>query len=100
LSGAQGIGIDNLVFSSGPPSLEITPGQPNLSYTNNSQISGSGKVTLSWPAMFSSSTLQSTANLGPNAVWQAVTNKPTAWQGMNYVTLPISGTQQFFSLEN
>jgi hypothetical protein len=100
VSKGQGLGIDNLVFSSGLPTLAITPGQPNLSYSTNAP-SGAGMVTLSWPQMFTSAVLVSSTNLLANpASWQPVGVTPTVWQGINYVTLPVSGTEVYFTLQN
>jgi hypothetical protein len=89
VSGGQGFGIDNLVFSSGPPTLWIT----------QTNVSGVPSVTLAWPQMFTSYTLLSTAQIGP-ANWQPVGQTPTVYEGINYVTLPINPGQQFFSLGN
>ncbi|MGP8200266.1 MAG: immunoglobulin domain-containing protein [Limisphaerales bacterium] len=91
LSGAQGIGIDNLVFSSGGPSLSI-------SETN---ISGVNSVAITWPQMFTSYSLQYNSSASASG-WQNVTISPpvaeTTYQGMNIVTMPASGTQQYFRL--
>jgi hypothetical protein len=100
VSKGQGLGIDNLVFSSGPPTLAITPGQPNLSYSTNYTGPGVPSVTVSWPQMFASSALVSSPSLGADAVWTPVGVTPTVWQGINYVTLPIGSTPLFFALEN
>jgi hypothetical protein len=89
VSGGQGLGIDNLVFSSGPATLWMT----------QTNVSGVPSVTLSWPQMFTSYTLLSTPQLGP-ANWQPVGQTPTVSEGINYVTLPINPGQQFFSLGN
>jgi len=90
LSGAQGIGIDNLVFSSGPPTLGIT----------QTTVAGVPSVTLSWPQMFTSSVLVSSASLSSAAAWSPVGLTPTVYQGLNYVTVPIGPTPLFFALEN
>jgi hypothetical protein len=85
VGGGQGIGIDNLVFSSGPPVLAIAQ-------TNSS-------VALSWPQMFTSYTLQSNnTNISNPADWQPVLQTPAVSEGINTVTVPISGAQQFFRL--
>jgi len=58
-------------------------------------------VTLSWPQMFTTAVLVSSTNLLANpASWQPVGVTPAVWQGINYVTLPISGTQVYFTLQN
>ena len=86
VSGGQGIGIDNLVFSSGPPVLAIAQ-------TNSS-------VALSWPQMFTSYTLQfNNTDISNPADWQPVLQTPDVFEGINTVTVPITGTQQFFRLK-
>jgi len=88
LSGAQGIGIDNLVFTSGMPGMSLSIKQMGSS------------VVLSWPQMFTTSTLQYNPSLANPAGWQNVLQggqMPVVVQGMNTVTLPI-GTQEFFRL--
>jgi hypothetical protein len=84
VSGGQGIGIDNLVFSSGPPTLSI-------------QQAGSA-VVLSWPQMFTNYQLQGNSNLANPSGWQTVLQTPTVVEGMNTVTLPTGG-QEFFRLK-
>ncbi len=89
VSGGQGIGIDNLVFTSGPP-------------PNSLQIAQQGaNVALSWPAMFTGYTLQSNTNLANTNGWVNVTqtvNNTTNIEGMTVVTQPIAPTQEFFRL--
>jgi hypothetical protein len=101
ISGAQGIAIDNLVFTTGTtPPLTIASGQPNLSYGPPS-APGAPSVTLSWPHLFTSARLQYTTSLNRPVVWQPVTTpSSTNWQGMNYVTLPVGATPRFYSLAN
>jgi uncharacterized repeat protein (TIGR03803 family) len=60
-------------------------------------------VVLTWPTNYAgfdyaAFTLQSTTNLGPSAVW--TTNRPPSVvvNGLNTVTNPITGGQQFFRL--
>jgi len=89
LSKAQGLGIDNLVFSSGSPSLSI----------QQTNVSGTHSVAISWPQMFTNYNLQYNASsLANQAGWQNVTQTPTAYEGMNTVTLAATGTQQYFRL--
>jgi hypothetical protein len=91
LSKAQGIGIDNLVFCSGGPSLSI----------QETNVSGTNSVAVSWPQMFTAYTLQNnTSSIANRAGWQNVTQTPTVSEGMNIVTLPVAGTQQFFQLSS
>jgi hypothetical protein len=86
VSGGQGIGIDNLVFSSGPPTLAITHTGPT--------------VTIYWPAMFTSETLQyNTSNVANSAAWQSVNlSSLVVTNGINTITLPTSATQEYFRL--
>ena len=100
ISGAQGLAIDNLVFTTGTqPKLTITSGQPNLSY-GLPTAPAVPSVTLSWPHLFTSATLQSTTSLTPPIVWQPVTTTATNWQGINYLTLPLGTSPRFYSLAN
>jgi len=76
----------SLVFA---PSLTMNP-------------SGSNGI-LSWPTNYagfdySGYTLQSTTNLGSTAIWSTNSPAPVVINGLNTVTNPISGTQQFFRL--
>jgi uncharacterized repeat protein (TIGR03803 family) len=68
----------------------VTPTQLTLA------PSGSN-VILSWPTDATGFTLQSTTNL-VSPVWDAVSTAPVVVNGLNTVTNPISGTQQFFRL--
>lgn len=87
VSGGQGIGIDNLVFSSGPPSLTV-------------QQAGSS-AAISWPQMFATYSLQyNNTDISNPAGWQTMTQTPTVVEGINSVTVPIiQGTQQYFRLK-
>jgi hypothetical protein len=86
ISGGQGIGIDNLVFSTGTqPTLAIQPADSS--------------VNLTWPQMFTAYTLQYNTNLANTNGWQTVTEPVTAVEGINTVVWPIGGTQVFFRLE-
>jgi hypothetical protein len=87
-SGAQGIGIDDLVFSSGPPVLTI-------------QRTGSS-VAISWPEMFTGYTLQSNStDISQPADWQTYPQTPTVFEGINTVTVPVlPGAYQFFRLKS
>jgi hypothetical protein len=93
LSKAQGIGIDNLVFSSGQPRLSV----------QQTNVSGVNSVAISWPQMFTSYALQYNNVASPTG-WQNLTVTPpvteTVYEGMNIVTLPAAGTQQYFRLRS
>jgi uncharacterized repeat protein (TIGR03803 family) len=66
-----------------PPQLTITP--------------TGGNVVLTWPTNFKGFSLQSTMNLS-SPVWTTNLPAPVVVNGLNTVTNPISGTQQFFRL--
>jgi hypothetical protein len=87
LSGGQGFGIDNLVFSSGTPSLSI-------SQTGSS-------VAITWPQMFTAFTLQYNTTASATG-WQNLAITPpvteTVSNGMNIVTVPASATQRYYRL--
>ena len=53
-------------------------------------------VALSWPALNSDLVLQSAATMTPTANWSALANTPTATNGIQFLTLPITGPSQFF----
>jgi hypothetical protein len=93
VSKAQGIGIDNLVFSSGQPRLSV----------QQTNVSGVNSVAISWPHMFTSYVLQYNNVASPTG-WQNLTVTPpvteTVYEGMNIVTLPAAGTQQYFRLRS
>jgi uncharacterized repeat protein (TIGR03803 family) len=79
-----GFAEDNSLFSfSVPPQLTLT--------------STGANVILSWPTNFTGYTLQSTPNLA-SPVWTTNLPAPVVVNGLNTVTNPISGTQQFFRL--
>jgi hypothetical protein len=85
ISGAQGIAIDNLVFTTGTqPALKVNQ-------------TGSS-VVLSWPQMFAGYTLQSTTNIANKNSWQPVSPPPSPFDGMNLVTNTISGPGEFYRL--
>jgi hypothetical protein len=92
VSGGQGIGIDNLVFSSGPPTLGIT----------RTNVSGVPSVTLFWPDMFTGYTLQSTTQVyNPNSWATASGGTLVDFQGINSYTIAINpGADEYFRLYN
>ena len=59
---------------------------------------GGESVTLSWPVSAAGFTLKSTGVLGTAVSWQTVATAPVVTNGLNQVTLPITGTQ-FFRLQ-
>jgi hypothetical protein len=96
----NGIAAEQGTFASGldgPQGLAFAPNQsvtvPQLSiscYGNN--------VILTWPAKATVFTLQTTPTLGSSAAWSTVFPAPVLVNGQNTVTIPISGTQQFYQL--
>jgi uncharacterized repeat protein (TIGR03803 family) len=84
--GAGGYGtIFSITLPVSPPPLTITASSTN--------------VTLMWPTNAAGFTLQSRTNLASSAVWTAVSAAPVVVNGQNIVTNPISGTQQFYRLQ-
>jgi len=69
---------------SSPAQLTIIPSGPNL--------------ILMWPTNAVGFTLQSTTNLGSSAVWSTNSPAPLVANGLNRVTNPITGGQQFYRL--
>jgi hypothetical protein len=65
----------------------------------NLSIAQSGNnVIVSWPTNCAGFTLQFATNLAPPAAWTSNSPAPAVVNGQNTVTIPISGTQQFFRL--
>jgi uncharacterized repeat protein (TIGR03803 family) len=69
----------------------VTPPQLSL-------IPSGADVVLTWPTNYSGFTLQSTTNLGSSAVWATNSPPPVVVNGLNTLTNPISGRQQFYRL--
>jgi hypothetical protein len=55
-------------------------------------------VVLTWPTNATGFTLQSTTNPALPMAWTNVSLGPVVVNGMNMVTNPISGPQQFYRL--
>ena len=76
----------------------------SLSFRPHLTIMPSGSnVILTWPTNYAGFdytgfSLQSTTNLGSSAVWTTNSSAPVVVNGLNTVTNPISGTQQFYRL--
>jgi uncharacterized repeat protein (TIGR03803 family) len=82
---AEGPGVYNRIFSlTLPIQLGITASGPN--------------VVLTWPTNVAGLTLQSTPSLTAPAVWTPVSPAPVVVNGLNTVTNPMSGAQQFYRL--
>jgi uncharacterized repeat protein (TIGR03803 family) len=85
--GTGGAGtVFRLTVPLGPPHLTTIPAGAN--------------VILTWPTNATGFALQSTTNLGSSAVWTANSPAPVVVNGLNTVTNPLSGTQQFFRLSH
>lgn len=74
---------------------------PNLTLSTVATLhatTSGGKITLSWPVANAGFALQTTSNLLDHASWLTLTNAPalvtTQWQ----ITLPTSGSGQFYRL--
>ena len=74
-------------------SVSLPIGQPQLTITPSAT-----NFILTWPTSFTGFTLQSTTNLGSSAVWTTNSPAPVIVNGLNTVTNPLSGTQQFYRL--
>jgi uncharacterized repeat protein (TIGR03803 family) len=80
-----GIRGGGTIFSiSLPPQLAIT--------------ASAGNVILTWPTNVAGLTLQSTPSLTAPAAWTPVSSAPIVLNGLNTVTNPMIGAQQFFRL--
>ena len=80
-----GTGGSGAVFSiSLPPQLSIAPAGPN--------------VILTWPTNVAGLSLQSTSSLVTPVAWTPVFPAPFVVNGLNTVTNPMTGSQQFYRL--
>ena len=59
-----------------------------------------GFAVLSWPAAFANFQLQENANLAIPSGWSAVAGMPSTNNGFISVTLPVTGSRQFFRLSS
>src|SRR5262249_40544750 len=81
-------------FSAGPDKLPTGPAPSTslgISLSANS-------VIITWPADATGFVLENSAALGSAATWTAVSTPPTVDSGKNKVTIPITGTTQFYRL--
>lgn len=74
-------------------SISLAASPPQLTI-----VAAGANAILTWPTNASSFNLQSTTDLGPSAIWTTNLPAPVVVNGMNTVTTPTSGTQQFFRL--
>lgn len=87
---AQGLAIDNLVFSA---STGSTGARPQLAIRQ-----ANGSVVVSWPTSFAGFLLQSSSNLAPGT-WTPVSQAVIPTNGLNTVTLQIQSAEQFYRLQ-
>jgi uncharacterized repeat protein (TIGR03803 family) len=80
-------------ISSDPALLVVNPGAPQLTIL----LSGTN-ILLTWPASPGDFALQSATNLLAPVIWTPVSSAPILVNGQNTVTVPVSGTQQFYEL--
>jgi len=55
-----------------------------------------GNLALNWPALNTDLVLQSASTMTPSANWTALANIPVTTNGIQFLTLPITGPSQFF----
>jgi uncharacterized repeat protein (TIGR03803 family) len=87
-AGSGGTLSHGTVFSISLPVL-----RPPLTITASGQ-----NVVLSWPTAATGFALQVTTNFGPSSIWTTNFPTPVVANGVNTVTNPMSGTQQFYRL--
>jgi hypothetical protein len=101
---AEGAGIYDLDGDGARMFLNAVAYMAGLPDTNPTPVSltvarsTSGNLTISWPeAGTASLVLRSSATLAP-AAWQPVAGQPTVANGQRTMTVPITGSAQFFAL--
>ena len=80
-------------FAAGPDALPGTA-KPNLTVVRNGT-----QLVITWPSDAAGYALQSTANIMDAASWTAVSGTATVVNGVNTLTVDISGTTRFFRLK-
>jgi hypothetical protein len=61
-------------------------------------ISTGADAVLSWPTNFRSFSLEMATNLASPTIWRTNATLPVVINGLNVVTNPLSGMQQFYRL--
>jgi len=61
-------------------------------------IASSANLTLTWPTNAVGFIVESTTSLAPPVIWSTNSTVPTVIGGQNVVTVPVTGTQQFYRL--
>ena len=84
-STAESVQFDSLLF-------QTTPGLAMQKVGDS--------VVLSWLAGFAGYSLQSKADLGQPGRWTPVNGTTVSAEGVNSMTVPITGSQQFFRLNS
>jgi hypothetical protein len=74
-------------------SVTIPPAPIRLSF-----VSDASNLVLSWPATAMAVSLQSASNLTSPILWRTVTNTAGTVSNQNVVTMPMTGSRQFFRL--
>jgi photosystem II stability/assembly factor-like uncharacterized protein len=77
--------FDHFMLDVGPPVLTI-------------QHPGSDEILLRWPSAWAGMTLERSPTLGVQAQWQPVEQVPTGADGIQSVTLPVTGEASYFRL--
>ncbi len=78
------------------PSMPVDA-TPLMPPTLAAQIqTGSGQLTLSWPAWAADYLLYEAASLTPPIQWSVLTNAPQTNEGKFYITLPTSSSEKYF----
>jgi alpha-L-fucosidase len=75
------------------------PDVPLTSRVSLGMSQGTGVLTLQWPVAGAGFTLESSPQLGANAVWTPVTNAPVVVGPNNQTVVPLGTPVQFFRLK-
>ena len=78
--------------------LRVVPAQVTVNAPQLNILPSGANVILTWPAIFTAFTLQSTTNLISPIVWDTVSPVSTVVNGQNTVTNSTSVTQQYYRL--
>jgi hypothetical protein len=75
------------------------PDVPLTSRVSLGMSQGTGVLTLQWPVAGAGFTLESSPQLGANAIWTPVTNAPVVVGSNNQTVVPLGAPAQFFRLK-
>lgn len=85
--------MDDVEISSATlPIEQITASSLAISNTESA-------ITLNWPAWTNGLGLYASSSLNPSAGWASVTNTPVTTNGVNFLTLAPTNSQNFFRLQ-